>query len=495
MHAADCSLFNSTDPLYPVPNYKEYPKCRSGIHEKVDNWNNFPKTLCCRNRLDIWSQYMALYARRTQANNLLASEDLLETCFHPIPSINPKLSLNISCGIENIFYGSSQYCSKLSLSTVKEEESYGITLEKCSFVSDTFEEASCANCTSPILDLGETLLTRSEVEDKKNNTERSICAVAAVISVAAGQSDEVDGWAMIDNFYRCLPALDHARCTLVFFFYSTELADNHDDHFIKIRYTALLAILIAIGILVPVLIIVPLKPAKSQVNMAWSGLYRFSKAEIGNAMDNFDDHRKVGQVVAIKHINKSNEVDSFRREVEGLSRIRHQNLVSLVGFCVEDGEQYLVYEFCPAGNLAQHLLRKDASVLTWEIRVKILRDCALALSYLHHYIDGCIVHRDIKTKVFTDVRGTIGYMDPEYMSNAQWAKDVNIGNRPVSDFEDPTPKRNFNRVDFQSILQVAVLRVSKTSIGRPNIGVFEEVDRIWKSTVDYKKAKQGMSSS
>lgn len=66
------------------------------------------------------------------------------------------------------------------------------------------------------------------------------------------------------------------------------------------------------------------------------------------------------------------------------------------------------------------------------------------------------------------------------------AKDVNIGNRPVSDFEDPTPKRNFNRVDFQSILQVAVLRVSKTSIGRPNIGVFEEVDRIWKNTVDYK---------
>ncbi|KAG6647390.1 hypothetical protein CIPAW_07G075800, partial [Carya illinoinensis] len=441
MHVADCSLFNSTDPLYPVPNYKEYPKCRSGIHEKVDNWNNFPKTLCCRNRLDIWSQYMAL-----------------------------------------------QYCSKLSLTTVKEEESYGITLEKCSFVSDTFEEASCANCTSAILDLGETLLTRSEVEDKKNNTERSICAVAAVISVAAGQSDEVDGWAMIDNFYRCLPALDHARCD----WHTGTGADYCGDK--KLTKEE----------------IKPLKPAKSQVNMAWSGLYRFSKAEIGNAMDNFDDHRKVGQVIAIKHINKSNEVDSFRREVEGLSRIRHQNLVSLVGFCVEDGEQYLVYEFCPAGNLAQHLLRKDASVLTWEIRVKILRDCALALSYLHHYIDGCIVHRDIKviniheygqrliswcsdniyffmeTKVFTDVRGTIGYMDPEYMSNAQWAKDVNIGNRPVSDFEDPTPKRNFNRVDFQSILQVAVLRVSKTSIGRPNIGVFEEVDRIWKNTVDYK---------
>ncbi|KAF5454813.1 hypothetical protein F2P56_024450 [Juglans regia] len=512
---------------------------------------------------------MALYARRTQGNQLLAPEDLLETCFHPI------VLLNISCGIEYIFYGSSK-CSKLSLATVKEEKSYGIALGKCSrtsFVSaGTFQEA-CANCTSAILELRETLLKRSEVKDMKNNsTERSICAVAAVISVAAGQSDEIGGLAMIDSFYRCLPAaLDHDDL-----FYGSIRSSL--DYVVK----ALLAILIAIGILVFIIVVIknvtkkkPLKPTKSQVITAWSGLYRFSKAEIEYAMDLDDHHGKVflgrgsagnvykgilpsGQAVAIKHINKSNDYDSFKKEVEGLSRIRHQNLVSLVGFCVEDGEQYLVYEFCPAGNLAQHLLRKD-TVLTWEIRVRILRDCALALRYLHHYIDGCIVHRDIKltnilltekmepklsdfglakmlgieeTKVFTDVRGTIGYMDPEYMSNAKLtcasdiysfgivalqllsgqkaveldldardqltrkAKDVNMGNRPVSDFEDQTLKGNFNKADFQSILQVAVLCVSNTSIGRPNIGVvFDEMDKIWKNTFSYKKAKQGMSSS
>lgn len=39
------------------------------------------------------------------------------------------------------------------------------------------------------------------------------------------------------------------------------------------------------------------------------------------------------------------------------------------------------------------------SGLTWEKRVKILRDCALALRYLHHFIDGCIVHRDIKVRI------------------------------------------------------------------------------------------------
>jgi serine/threonine protein kinase len=103
----------------------------------------------------------------------------------------------------------------------------------------------------------------------------------------------------------------------------------------------------------------------------WSGLYTFLKAEIENAI-NFGNEKiclgrgsvgcvykgvlPSGQVVAIKHINKNNISDSFKREVDNLSRVWHPNLVCLFGCCVEDGEQYLVYEYCPAGNLAQHLL-------------------------------------------------------------------------------------------------------------------------------------------
>lgn len=113
------------------------------------------------------------------------------------------------------------------------------------------------------------------------------------------------------------------------------------------------------------------KPTKEIYSTTWSGLYRFSKDEIENAINNDWDRRFLGrgsaglvykgvlpsgQVVAIKHIYKSNNTDSFSREVEGLSRVRHPNLVCLFGCCVEGGEQYLVYEFCAAGNLAQHLL-------------------------------------------------------------------------------------------------------------------------------------------
>lgn len=66
-----------------------------------------------------------------------------------------------------------------------------------------------------------------------------------------------------------------------------------------------------------------------------------------------------GQVVAIKHIYESGISESFRGEVDCLSRIRHPTLVCLFGCCVDNGELFLVYEYCPYGNLAQQLLSKS----------------------------------------------------------------------------------------------------------------------------------------
>lgn len=117
----------------------------------------------------------------------------------------------------------------------------------------------------------------------------------------------------------------------------------------------------------------PRRHAQLKEISTWSGLYWFTKAEIENAM-NYGNGRislgrgsagqvyrgvlPSGQVVAIKHLTKSNisVSESFTRELAGLSRLRHPNLVCLFGCCMEDGERYLVYEFCANGNLAQHLL-------------------------------------------------------------------------------------------------------------------------------------------
>ncbi|TYI70976.1 hypothetical protein E1A91_D08G261500v1 [Gossypium mustelinum] len=340
--------------------------------------------------------------------------------------------------------------------------------------------------------------------------------------------------------------------------------DDFDPGYIKLKRNlakALVAVFVAVMVLILILVLVKfvtLKKSKIQKRLPkpllpkdinnWSCLYIFSKAEIekaisinnrkkslgrGSAGEVFEGRLPSGQVVAIKQIKKGNSLDSFTREVAGLSRIRHPNLVSLLGCCIEG---------------------KD-TVLTWEKRVKILRDCALGLRYLHNYIDGCIVHRDIKltnilltedlepklsdfglakmlgmeeSKVFTDVRGTIGYMDPEYMSNAKLtcasdiysfgivalqllsgqkvfeldldaseqltrkAKDVSMGNRPSTDFEDPRLHGNLNRKDFEAILQIAVLCVAKSSRGRPPIDVvFDELEKAWKNTVaDMKMRKE-----
>ncbi|KAK4724280.1 hypothetical protein R3W88_027059 [Solanum pinnatisectum] len=292
------------------------------------------------------------------------------------------------------------------------------------------------------------------------------------------------------------------------------------------------------------------------------GLYTFSKAEIENAINYIDEKKFLGrgsagqvfkgvvpsgQVVAIKQIYRSNTSDFFSRELENLSRVRHPNLVCLFGCCIEGSEQYLVYEYCSAGNLAQHLLTKER-VLSWEQRVKILRDCALALRYLHSYIDGFILTNILLTedleaklsdfglakmlglaesKVFTDVRGTIGYTDPEYMSNAKLtcasdvysfgivalqvlsgqkvieldldardqltrkAKDASMGKRELKDFEDPQLKGEVNSVDFESILQIAVFCVAKSSKGRPTIEVVvEEMEKVLKNTLSDKVCKR-----
>jgi len=115
---------------------------------------------------------------------------------------------------------------------------------------------------------------------------------------------------------------------------------------------------------------------KGEVNSKWSGLYKFTKEEIERAI-NYASSRiylgsgsaglvyqgvlPSGQLVAIKHIHKTAMSGSFMREVEQLSKVRHPNLVCLFSYCDEEGDQYLVYEYCANGNLAQNLLSKGNS--------------------------------------------------------------------------------------------------------------------------------------
>uniref|UniRef100_A0A1D1ZB14 Putative LRR receptor-like serine/threonine-protein kinase At5g48740 n=1 Tax=Anthurium amnicola TaxID=1678845 RepID=A0A1D1ZB14_9ARAE len=165
-----------------------------------------------------------------------------------------------------------------------------------------------------------------------------------------------------------------------------------------------------------------------------------------------------GKLVAVKvRFDKTQlGTDSFLNEVYLLSQVRHQNLVALEGFCYESNQQILVYEFLPGGSLADNLYGSNSKKihLNWARRLKIAVDAAKGLDYLHNGSDPRIIHRDVKssnilldqemsakvsdfglsrqvlqadvTHVTTAVKGTAGYLDPEYYATRQLTEKSDV---------------------------------------------------------------------
>lgn len=149
--------------------------------------------------------------------------------------------------------------------------------------------------------------------------------------------------------------------------------------------------------------------------------------------------------VAIKKIRYRDHesAEQVMNEIKLLSAVSHPNLVRLLGCCIENGEQILVYEYMPYGTLSQHLQREKGTTLPWTVRLTIAAETAHAIAHLHS-ADPPIYHRDIKSSnilldnsykskvadfglsrfgmtddshVSTAPQGTPGYVDPQYHQN------------------------------------------------------------------------------
>ncbi|KAL0285872.1 UNVERIFIED_CONTAM: putative L-type lectin-domain containing receptor kinase V.6 [Sesamum calycinum] len=347
-----------------------------------------------------FSHALAVQLIMIHLGNIFVGKDQWSNCSGPF-RLQPHVSVQ-TCGFDDFHYGSGK-CSTLQLSNVR----YNIVLQCSRFGSSSFDEA-CGGCTSAISKELDRMLHDMEV-DRSDHTEKAVCLVSLIVSVIAGKMNNNTG---IDDFNRCLPAL----------------AVPGSANYIKLNSNVTEALLSVALMMIALTVVVTLitcvqknqkqekKPLLNKdVTARCCGLYRFSKAEIENAINCGNEKILLGrgragcvykgmlpsgQVVAIKQIYRINTLDTFTGEIELLSRVRHPNIVCLLGYCIENWEQYLVYEYCSNGNLVQHLLRKD-TVLTWDLRVKILRDCAFALKYLHNHVDGSIVHGDIKAKLST----------------------------------------------------------------------------------------------
>ncbi|KAK9272925.1 hypothetical protein L1049_003304 [Liquidambar formosana] len=225
-----------------------------------------------------------------------------------------------------------------------------------------------------------------------------------------------------------------------------------------------------------------------------AGPRRFSYTDLVLATSNFSNERKLGEggfggvykgylndldlAVAVKKISRGSKQGKkeYITEVKIISRLRHRNLVQLIGWCHDRGEFLLVYEFMPNGSLDSHLFGKKSS-LTWAMRYKIALGLASALLYLHEEWEQCVVHRDIKSSNImldssfnvklgdfglarlmdhelgpqtTGLAGTPGYLAPEYISTGKASKESDVFSFGVVALEIACGRKSVDKLGEES---------------------------------------------
>ncbi|XP_058212257.1 calmodulin-binding receptor-like cytoplasmic kinase 2 isoform X7 [Rhododendron vialii] len=203
------------------------------------------------------------------------------------------------------------------------------------------------------------------------------------------------------------------------------------------------------------------------------GSVKFTMEEIHKATKNFSPTLKIGQggfgtvykgrledgtVVAIKRAKQSvydkHLGQEFQSEIRTLAQVEHLNLVRYYGYLEHEDERIVVVEYVPNGTLRDHLDCMQGNILDLAARLDIAVDVAHAVTYLHMYTDHPIIHRDIKssnilltenlrakvadfgfsrlaadsdaTHVSTQVKGTAGYLDPEYLRTYQLTEKSDV---------------------------------------------------------------------
>ncbi|CAN0896966.1 Cysteine-rich receptor-like protein kinase 8 [Linum grandiflorum] len=189
-----------------------------------------------------------------------------------------------------------------------------------------------------------------------------------------------------------------------------------------------------------------------------------------------------GQEIAVKRLSSSSKqgLEELQTEVMLVAKLMHQNLVRLIGFCIEEEEKILVYEYLPNGSLDKFLFDQKRSVkLTWEMRYNIIVGIARGLLYLHEEYPLKIIHRDMKASnvlldesmtpkisdfglarlfpgtenhCFTNrIIGTYGYMAPEYAVRGRYSTKSDVYSFGILVLEIITGRKNSSFEDSRNL--------------------------------------------
>ncbi|PIN17081.1 Serine/threonine protein kinase [Handroanthus impetiginosus] len=310
-------------------------------------------------------------------------------------------------------------------------------------------------------------------------------------------------------------------------------------------------VFVLISILIAVFVVRKIKNA--EVIEAWEleiVPHRYKYQELKQATRGFKDSELLGfggfgrvykgtlpnpkTEVAVKRISHESKqgIREFTSEISSIGRLRHRNLVQLLGWCRRGGDLLLVYDFMPNGSLDKFLFDEPKCVLSWEQRFKIIKGVASGLLYLHEGYEQIVIHRDVKAsnvlldgemngrlgdfglaKLYdhgsnpgtTRVVGTLGYLAPELprTGRATTSSDVYAfgtlllevacGRRPIEhkagpeelvladyvwnklkegrifDVVDERMKGDFDRNEVLMVLKLGLMCSSNEPLARPSM--------------------------